>query len=1076
MRLVLGLDIGISSVGWAIIDIDSGKVVDAGVRLFPEASKENNEKRRGFRGGRRLKSRKATRRRDLFNVLKKHKLYVGIDNRINPYEVRVKGLTEKLTLVELGVALLNICKHRGSSLEVVGDDDDGATKLVLSNNDKLLKEGKYVCEVQLSRLHERGKIRGNDNNFRTTDYEKELRQLLKTQNIENDVQDEIINVIIRRRDFSQGPGSFISPSPYGPIYDENGNVKINMIEKMTGKCSIFPDELRAPRFSPSAEFFNLLNDLNNLSIKNEKIDIKTKQKLIAIAFNKGSITPKQVAKELDCNLEDINGFRINKKYEPLLTELVGFKMLKKVFTNHQLENKLKDFALLDNISVILTKTKVKQQRVDELLSLNLPEQCVEDLSVLNKFTGYHSLSLKAINIINKEMYDSELNQMQILTSSNKFEFNRSNGSFKGQKNISINNDAILSPVAMRAYRQAIKVVNAVRKQYGELDSIIVETTRDKNSSEEKARINEMQKKYETINKKVDELMKGYPAIKLNAKLRDKLRLYEDQEGKTAYTQQPIDLEKLIKDSTAYEVDHIVPISISLDDSYNNKVLVSRTENQEKGQLTPYLAFSRNLISGGSYTKYQTFMKSLYYNKHISKKKLDYALYEADISKYENMKEFIARNLVDTSYANRLVFNTLMNYFKDNNINTKVHTVKGKATATFRKYIVGLSKDRDIYSHHAIDAMLVASIKKLDLYNKLLKDFSIDESSNVIFNKNTGEIIEANEDYLLDKKYIEFLQHIVSYPVKKYSWQIDTKPNRSVSDQTIYSTRTYDGAEMVVKKYKDIYDKKFYNLANDIMNNNVDKYLMFRNDKQTFAKIEEIVRHYYESFKNDTKMMSTDKKGKIDFKFNPLALYFEETGKKITKYAKHDNGPVITQLKYLDGKLGNHIDISSNYEPKNKKVVLQQISPYRTDFYLDGKEYKFVTIRYSNIFYSKSKQKYCINPQWYEEQKKKKKISDNAKFICSMHHNEYIRIVGTTKDLTHEATTFEDSNGTDVIWKFTATNDDNANKIETKPINYYEKKQLMLSIGKKITLIKKYSCDVLGNLREIDDSILKLEFD
>lgn len=33
-KLVLGLDIGISSVGWGIIDEESGNVIDAGVRLL----------------------------------------------------------------------------------------------------------------------------------------------------------------------------------------------------------------------------------------------------------------------------------------------------------------------------------------------------------------------------------------------------------------------------------------------------------------------------------------------------------------------------------------------------------------------------------------------------------------------------------------------------------------------------------------------------------------------------------------------------------------------------------------------------------------------------------------------------------------------------------------------------------------------------------------------------------------------------------------------------------------------------------------------------------------------------------
>ena len=55
MGKVLGIDQGITSVGWGIIDTDTNQIVDAGVRLFGEADKKNNEGRRGFRSGRKAK-------------------------------------------------------------------------------------------------------------------------------------------------------------------------------------------------------------------------------------------------------------------------------------------------------------------------------------------------------------------------------------------------------------------------------------------------------------------------------------------------------------------------------------------------------------------------------------------------------------------------------------------------------------------------------------------------------------------------------------------------------------------------------------------------------------------------------------------------------------------------------------------------------------------------------------------------------------------------------------------------------------------------------------------------------------
>lgn len=60
-RLVAGLDIGVTSIGYGVIDIDSGEFVDYGVRLFEEGRVENNEKRRSARGRRRLLRRRKTR-------------------------------------------------------------------------------------------------------------------------------------------------------------------------------------------------------------------------------------------------------------------------------------------------------------------------------------------------------------------------------------------------------------------------------------------------------------------------------------------------------------------------------------------------------------------------------------------------------------------------------------------------------------------------------------------------------------------------------------------------------------------------------------------------------------------------------------------------------------------------------------------------------------------------------------------------------------------------------------------------------------------------------------------------------
>lgn len=471
------------------------------------------------------------------------------------------------------------------------------------------------------------------------------------------------------------------------------------------------------------------------------------------------------------------------------------------------------------------------------------------------------------------------------------------------------------------------------------------------------------------------------------------------------------------------------------------------------------------------------------------------------------KKFINRNLVDTSYACRVVLNTLSDYFKDNEIDTKVHTINGRVTDLFRKKI-HLEKDRDEnYLHHAVDALIVASVKKMNLLNGyLLKQ---EHDFNDLYNEETGEIITIPDDKVFyDERYIQYIvnlktlfeessnyyNHVIDkenmcFNPIKISHKVNTKPNRQIADETIYSTRNVDGTDYLIEKIPNIYDpkdKKCIRLIQDILNGEYEKYLMAKHDPQTFDLIQDIVKYHYEQFKSDSKMYKvTKKKGEEIITLvgeNPLTKYKEENG-VIHKYSKKGNGPEIVSMKYESEKLGNHLDISSNYQTNNKKVILKQIKPYRTDFYQceDGK-FRFVTVRYTNVSYHKSKGVYVIDEQWYKQEKTKKKIKETDKFLFSMHRDELIGIKRKEGQPYYYDSSTENEDGvtcyhdgvTLEILKFTATNNDISSRIEVNPVYTYCKKQIMPTVTSVLS-INKYATDVLGNLYEVKDNKLKLEF-
>ena len=148
-KMILGLDIGIASVGWAVVGAESENIIESGVRLFESADASKNQERRSFRGIRRnIRRRKHRLQRadDLLNSIGLSKPEFVTDM---PVALRQKGLTEELTTSELYVALYNIMKHRGvyylEDLEEVKENDNVLNSLTNNN------EFEFPCEIQMDR-------------------------------------------------------------------------------------------------------------------------------------------------------------------------------------------------------------------------------------------------------------------------------------------------------------------------------------------------------------------------------------------------------------------------------------------------------------------------------------------------------------------------------------------------------------------------------------------------------------------------------------------------------------------------------------------------------------------------------------------------------------------------------------------------------------------------------------------------------------------------------------------------------------------------------------------------------------
>lgn len=1034
-KYILGLDLGITSVGYGIINFETKKIIDAGVRLFPEANVDNNEGRRSKRGSRRLKRRRIHRLDRVKSLLTEYNLInrEQIPTSNNPYQIRVKGLSEILSKDELAIALLHLAKRRGiHNINVSSEDEDASnelsTKEQINRNNKLLKN-KYVCEVQLQRLKE-GQIRGEKNRFKTTDILKEIDQLLKVQkdyhNLDIDFINQYKEIVETRREYFEGPGQ---GSPFG----WNGDLK-KWYEMLMGHCTYFPQELRSVKYAYSADLFNALNDLNNLIIQrndSEKLEYHEKYHIIENVFKqKKKPTLKQIAKEIGVNPEDIKGYRITKSGTPQFTEFKLYHDLKSiVFDKSILENE----AILDQIAEILTIYQDEESIKEELNKLPeiLNEQDKAEIAKLTGYNGTHRLSLKCIHLINEELWQTSRNQMEIFNYLN-IKPNKVDLSEQNKIPKDLVDEFILSPVVKRTFIQSINVINKVIEKYGIPEDIIIELARENNSDDRKKFINNLQKKNEATRKRINEII-GQTGNQNAKRIVEKIRLHDQQEGKCLYSLESIPLMDLLNNPQNYEVDHIIPRSVAFDNSIHNKVLVKQIENSKKGNRTPY-QYLNSSDANLSYNQFKQHILNLSKSKdRISKKKKDYLLEERDINKFEVQKEFINRNLVDTRYATRELTSYLKAYFSANNMDVKVKTINGSFTNHLRK-VWRFDKYRNHgYKHHAEDALIIANADFLFKENKKLQNANKILEKPTIENDTQKVTVEKEEDYNNMFETSKLVEDIKQYRDYKFSHRVDKKPNRQLIKDTLYSTRMKDEHDYIVQTITDIYGKDNTNLKKQF-NKNPEKFLMYQNDPKTFEKLSIIMKQY-----------SDEKK--------PLAKYYEETGEYLTKYSKKNNGPIVKKIKLLGNKVGNHLDVTNKYENSTKKLVKLSIKNYRFDVYLTEKGYKFVTIAYLNVF--KKDNYYYIPKDLYQELKAKKKIKDTDQFIASFYKNDLIKLNGD-------------------LYKIIGVNSDDRNIIE---LDYYDIKykdyceinnikgepRIKKTIGKKTESIEKLTTDVLGNL-------------
>lgn len=1091
MKYILALDIGIASVGWAVLDKESENVIEAGSNIFPEASAADNQLRRDMRGAKRNNRRLKTRINDFIKLWENNNLSIPKFKSTEIVGLKVRAITEEITLDELYLILYSYLKHRGISYLEDALDDTVSGSNAYANGLKLNAkelETHYPCEIQQERLNTIGKYRGqsqiiNDNGevldlsnvFTIGAYRKEIQRVFEIQKkyhpeLTDEFCDGYMLIFKRKRKYYEGPGNEKSRTDYGIFttqLDANGDYikKDNIFEKLIGKCSVYPEELRAAAASYTAQEYNLLNDLNNLTINGRKLEENEKHEIVERIKSSNTINMRKIIS--DCmgeNIDDFAGARIDKSGKEIFHKFEVYNKMRKALLEIGIDISNYSREELDKIGYIMTINTDKEALMEAFQEswIGLPEevkQCFIDMRKSNGalFNKWQSFSLKIMNELIPEMYAQPKEQMTLLT-----EMGVTKGTqeeFAGLKYIPVDvvSEDIFNPVVRRSVRISFKILNAVLKKYKALDTIVIEMPRDRNSEEQKKRINDSQKLNEKEMEYIEKKLAVTYGIKLSPsdfssqkQLSLKLKLWNEQDGRCLYSGKTIDPNDIINNPQLFEIDHIIPRSISFDDARSNKVLVYRSENQKKGNQTPYYYLTHS-HSEWSFEQYKATVMNLSKKKEyaISRKKIQNLLYSEDITKMDVLKGFINRNINDTSYASRLVLNTIQNFFMANDADTKVKVIKGSYTHQMRSNLK-LDKNRDeSYSHHAVDAMLIGySELGYEAYHKLQGEF-IDFETGEILRKDMWDENMSDEvyaDYLYRKKWANIRNEVVKAEKNvKYWHYVMRKSNRGLCNQTIRGTREYDGKQYKINKL-DIRTKEgikvFAKLAFSKKDSDRERLLVYLNDRRTFDDLCKIYEDYSDAA-------------------NPFVQYEKETGDIVRKYSKKHNGPRIDKLKYKDGEVGACIDISHKYgfEKGSKKVILESLVPYRMDVYYkeENHSYYLVGVKQSDIKFEKGRNvideeayaRILVNEKMIQPGQSRIDLENHGfKFKLSFYKNDVIEYEKDGKIYTERLVS--------------RTMPKQRNYIETKPIDKAKfEKQNLVGLG-KTKFIKKYRYDILGN--------------
>ncbi|PAF47594.1 type II CRISPR RNA-guided endonuclease Cas9 [Helicobacter sp. 12S02634-8] len=320
---ILGFDIGITSIGWGLIEVedgvrkdgqnrDSGKIIDCGVRLFKKAEGDKGASlalpRRNARNVRKIFKRKRARIAQLKNLLAKSlginaqdflpqgnhlpKLFTTNKNFLSPWELRALGLERVLGDVEFARVLIHIAKRRGyNDLQMIEPEESEDSQDKEKNEEEKKKKqeeqamlasirknqeymqnsgyrtiGEMMCKEFYGKEISKGHYQNVRNKGGSEEQEGKKKDKKKNQDKfmcsigRRELQDEVRILFATQRELGNQKAT-------QALQDEFEKIAFFVREPkgfVVGKCTFFKEENRASKCCYSAEEFINTTSIINL--------------------------------------------------------------------------------------------------------------------------------------------------------------------------------------------------------------------------------------------------------------------------------------------------------------------------------------------------------------------------------------------------------------------------------------------------------------------------------------------------------------------------------------------------------------------------------------------------------------------------------------------------------------------------------------------------------------------------------------------------------------------------------------------------------------------------------------------